>query len=200
MVTLLQDAAGREVEQVWDPFCGSGVLPLEWLRMALTLPPGGQRRFAFERWPSHPAGAYEEWQRQQARPNPEALLQVWGSDIAAQSVARAEANARSLGVSYGIDTAAVCRWHTADFRAIEASVPAGTALLANPPYAVRMGRASNVGKLHAEFEELLRRRTDLRPVVLACGYRRFLAEAKLPWQRVVDTRIGGLNVSLLLLR
>src|SRR5262249_6616991 len=42
---------------VVDPFCGSGTIPIEAALLARRMPPGWNRRFAFERWPSFdPAG------------------------------------------------------------------------------------------------------------------------------------------------
>ncbi len=197
MIEVLRQASAEPIAAVWDPFCGSGVLPLEWLRMARGIAPGASRRFAFEHWPSHPRAAYEHWSRLQEVTAAGGALQAWGSDIADRAIRGARANERSLGELYG--GALTCRWEVGDFRKVEALVPIGTAVLANPPYARRIGDGRGVAKLHADFEALLRRRDDLRPVVLACGYRRFLVESQLPWKRLYDTRTGGLNLSLLLL-
>ncbi len=36
-----------------DPFCGSGTIPIEAAMMALGIPPGINRRFAFMDWPGY---------------------------------------------------------------------------------------------------------------------------------------------------
>ncbi len=43
-----------------DPFCGSGTIPIEAAMMALGIPPGADRHFAFMDWPGFDA---ELWQQ-----------------------------------------------------------------------------------------------------------------------------------------
>ncbi len=202
MVLLLHELAGEPPARVWDPFCGSGVLALEWLRTRLGKAPGELRRFAFERWPSHPSERWQAWLQEQEGPGALPDVHAWSSDVDDKAVRSTLLNAAALlGEGSSVTTLLSCQ--AGDFRSVAKEVPKGTAVLANPPHGKRIGSTHHSNELYDSFEKLLLERRDLRPVVLACGHQPFVARALskrrggLAWKRLARTKQGGLPLSLL---
>jgi putative N6-adenine-specific DNA methylase len=202
MVQLLsQQAVRKGASALWDPFCGSGVLPLEWLRRCRGQLPNGSRAFAFEQWPSHPTALWHEHRdaallassaQLASAPSDEGAL-AWGSDIDAKAVESARNNAERAGLLPN------SRFLVGDFRRVIHEVPKGAAVLSNPPYGKRLGSVRDAQRLFRDFERLLRGRPDLRPVVLACPDRAFLGSEGLRWRLLAETRHGGLPLAIVTL-
>ncbi len=189
----LEESRPAVIRRVWDPFCGSGVLGLEWLQLRLKLAPGGQRSFAVEQWPTFDA---DQWQalRREATSGTDVdagTLQVIGSDVDAKCLKSAAHNARAAGLE------SMCNWLSGDFSSVAERIPEGTAILTNPPYGKRLGSPRLARRLYHRFEQLLLERTDLRPVLVVSGYPGLLERARLPWKRLLRTQSGGLNVNFL---
>jgi putative N6-adenine-specific DNA methylase len=209
MVVMLGELTAERVSRVWDPFCGSGVLPLEWFRIGQGVQPGAGRSFAFEQWPSHPHAEWQRWlEENPGASSSDAALRAWGSDVDKKALQTARDNTDALSELFGtagaersgFGSSASPEWLLGDFRAVAEQIPKHTAVLTNPPYGRRLGSARHVAKLYRDFETMLVQREDLRPVVVACGYRPFLRQSRLPWQRLVRTSHGGLDVTVLGLR
>jgi 23S rRNA G2445 N2-methylase RlmL len=177
---------------VWDPFCGSGTLLLEWLALVTGTAPGARRRFAFEQWPLHDADAYARWvaERDSAPRADVGQVQVFGSDVSEAAISAARSNAQRA------PWAKTTEWWAEDFRQAAERIPPGTRIVTNPPYGVRMGRGRSAQVLTA-FEELLAARMDLRPVVLLCGDPDYLARSRLGWREQLAFKSGGLPVRAL---
>lgn len=196
MVQLLERTSGGPITRLWDPFCGSGVIPIEASRRALGLPPGLGRRFAFEDWPLHEPhrAAFSAWVERLGAEGRDArvgqVLEVWGSDVDPKAIRSASANAGDAGVG---DTV---RWLCGDFRAVIEQIPSGTAIATNPPHGRRIGSAESVRELYRELELALEQRADLRPVLLASGDPSFRQHTQLPWQTALRTRQGGADLRL----
>lgn len=184
---------GATPSVVWDPFCGSGTISIEWVLRALNVPAGIGRSFAFERWPIHDAKAYDEWLRRQVgRAHADAPAMAYGSDAGARVLRAAAHNASAAGV------ASHCTWLEGDFQDIEAQIPHGSCIVSNPPYGVRLG-SRDLADVYARFDSLLERRRDLRPVVLVCGFLPYLSQTRLVWQELGRIKIGGLPAAIILL-
>ena len=93
---ILHLAKWRTDEPLVDPMCGSGTFPIEAATIALGIPPGDRRAFAFEGWPSHDPDLWRAVRAETARPDPHDLPPIVGSDIAEAAVraARAQRSAR----------------------------------------------------------------------------------------------------------
>jgi putative N6-adenine-specific DNA methylase len=193
MVQLLDSLArqhGKTLEHVWDPFCGSGVLPLEWLRRERGVPPGAERSFAFEAWPTHPHEDYAHYRQQRIKgPRAPGDVHALGSDIDAKAIRSAVHNAEQSGL-----LAHTTFWQ-ADFREAVERIPEGTALLANPPYGKRIGSRTAARQRFVDLLGILDARPDLRPVVLACPDPHWLPGKG--WQLLVKTRHGGVPLFFL---
>ncbi len=129
---LLRLAGWTPDTPLLDPMMGGGTILLEAAMMALNIPPGLKRHFAFE----HLAGFDRvAWQR--VRKDAEAAilerrpLPIHGSDIDPAMVRAAGLNLKAAGL---LDCVGLAE---ADVLAIGARAPAGL-IVSNPPYGVRL--------------------------------------------------------------
>lgn len=189
MVRML-DTKAASPPALWDPFCGSGSLPLEWLEYKLGLPAGRDRAFAFEQWPTHNVEGYRQWlgSRPTATPLP---LVVLGSDIDPNATRIAESNATRCKFEQN------CTWMTGDFESFVERVPLGSSILANPPYGIRLGGKEAYVRLLRRFEDMLARRSDLRPVVILVPMPTKPWEPALDWRTMGKFHNGGVPVQAL---
>jgi putative N6-adenine-specific DNA methylase len=134
-----------------DPMCGAGTLPLEACSLAMRLPPGGQRRFAFERAPGFDADRAERLRAAAARgvlPAPPAL--IVGSDHDPAAIEAARRNAERAGLAAHLVLA------HADLADVRPAAGGPGLVLTNPPYGRRLGSAAEVGRLLGDLGRLLR--------------------------------------------
>lgn len=128
-------------QPLYDPCCGSGTIVIEAAQLALDLPPGGQRRFAFERLPLFKR---DEWQAMKdeaeaaARPAP-AAPRIFGSDVSHRMVDFAQRNAERAGVAQAVQL----RGGDALQRQPPCAEPG--LILMNPPYGERIAVAGKAG-------------------------------------------------------
>ncbi|MDL2273330.1 class I SAM-dependent RNA methyltransferase [Oscillospiraceae bacterium OttesenSCG-928-G22] len=144
-LVLLSRYRGRE--PFFDPFCGSGTIPIEAALIAKNRASGLMRDFAFSSWPGfreHLPAAKEEAKTREFSGD----YQITGSDIDEAAVRLARDNAKKAGVSECI------RFDVADARAF--SGEAGGKVVANPPYGLRMLEQEDAAALIAAFGEATR--------------------------------------------
>lgn len=139
-MVILTRYRGREC--FWDPFCGSGTIPIEAAYIALNRAPGLNRSFAAERF------AWMEpelWQqvRTEARDREfRGKYRIIGSDNDPKCVSLSMANARKAGVGGHITFK--------DGDATKMDLPTdGGILVCNPPYGQRMLEQQSAQKLYA---------------------------------------------------
>lgn len=137
-----------------DPMCGSGTFLLEAAQMSLDDAPGlgrGPGEFGFERLAGFDGGLWRRLRTEAAeRRQPATALPIWGSDIAADAVARARQNLAHAGLDdlVQLDRADV----------LERTAPASTGILvANPPYGERLGEADELATLYPRLGDALKR-------------------------------------------
>jgi len=162
-----------------DPMCGTGTLAIEAALIATRTAPGLRRRFACERWASLDRRRCDEERaraRDLRRPAPAAID---ACDADPRAVAATAANARAAGVA---EVLAVSR---GDARALR-SLPAGTLVVANPPYGERLGRGEDLSELYRELGESLRRSAQGCSAWLLAGDPELVKSVRLrPAQRLV---------------
>jgi putative N6-adenine-specific DNA methylase len=169
-------------EPLVDPMCGSGTFVIEAATIARGLPPGRDRTFAFERWPSHEARRWTAV-RDGRGPDPVPTV-IRGSDRDEAAVRAARANARRAGVDVALDVAPVAQ--------IEAPAPSGL-VVANPPYGERIGGATAAW---ASLGETLRERFGGWRVALLGPSPVLAQRTRLTLEPVATFPNGGLRVSL----
>lgn len=136
-----------------DPMCGSGTLVIEAARIAMNIPPGAEREFAFMHWPSHCA---ERWRGLLARARAhqrEAVAPIQGGDRDAGAVASARENARRAGVSAALQL----RQQALSYWRPPADAQTGL-ILTNPPYGQRVShkQRGQLRRLYGALGALIR--------------------------------------------
>ena len=172
-----------------DPFCGSGTIAIEAALLALGLPPGCRRRFAFMDWP----GYYpRRWEALLAgcRPQPASELPpILASDRDAGAVRMAQANAERAGVAEYI------QFSQRTVSAIQP--PAGPGwLVTNPPYGVRASANQDLRNLYAQLGHVLRRHCPGWQIAILCNDRKLLAQTGLRLDTSFASVNGGIPVRL----
>ena len=139
-MVMLTRYRGREF--FWDPFCGSGTIPIEAALIAKNRAPGLGRRFAAE---AFPWVAPEVWQQVRTEAKDKEFrgdYRILGSDSDPKCVSLSMANARKAGVA---DVVTV-----KDGDATKMSLPSDSGILVcNPPYGQRMLEQQSAQRLYA---------------------------------------------------
>jgi putative N6-adenine-specific DNA methylase len=154
-------AAGLVLSTGWagetplvDPMCGSGSLPIEAAWIALRRPPGLTRKhFGFMGWMDFDVGLWTSV-RDQARFGVLKKLPafVGGSDVRADAIEHARANARAAGIGHLVTFE---RRDLKDFRP-----PDGRpgVVICNPPYGERIGDERELRPLYRRLGEVFAER------------------------------------------
>ncbi len=114
-----------------DPMCGLGTIAIEAAALAANVAPGLYReRFGFERWASFDdVGRMRELREEARAARVPPRGPIFAGDIDPEMVSMARTNARSAGVDVAV--------HERDVRDLR-SLPAGGAVVTNPPYGGRL--------------------------------------------------------------
>jgi putative N6-adenine-specific DNA methylase len=165
-----------------DPFCGSGTIPIEAACMALGLPPGLQRHFAFMDWPSWSEPLWLSI-KGEVRPSTTALRPVLqASDRDAGAIRMARENAERAGVADFIEF---------QCRAVSAITPPTEPgwVVTNPPYGVRVSEGKDLRNLYAQLGNVLRMHCRGWNVAVLCNDPVLLGQMQLD----LDTSLGFVN-------
>ena len=128
---MVQLARYRGREYLWDPFCGSGTIPIEAALIAKNRAPGLNRQFAAQNYPWMPKEAWEQVKQEARDKEFNGKYQIMGSDNDPSCVSLSFANARKAGVSDCVTFR--------DGDATKMSLPTDQGLIiCNPPYGQRM--------------------------------------------------------------
>lgn len=141
---VLDVARWRGDRVFFDPFCGSGTLPIEAALYASNIAPGINRHFVSETWVNHiGAGAWKD-ARDEARENENKNcdVHIYASDINADAIKTARANAARAHVADKIHFS-VC-----DVKDLKPFNGNGI-IVCNPPYGERLMDAESCEKLYA---------------------------------------------------
>ena len=156
---LLMSSGWEPGDPLVDPFCGSGVIPIEAALMAARIAPGlatagrAPRAFAFMGWPQFDASL---WLRciddASSVASFDAITPIVGSDRDDGAVVAARANAERAGLTEKVG------FEAAPISALR--VPQGTPgwIVTNPPYGLRVGEQGEVRRLYAAFGRAVRER------------------------------------------
>ena len=139
---MVQLTRYRGWEFLWDPFCGSGTIPIEAALIARNAAPGGRRRFAAEAFAWCDGKVWDEVREEAKAKEFHGKYQILGSDNDPKCVSLAMANARKAGVGDII--------RFADGDATKMDLPAQSGILiGNPPYGQRMLEQQSAQRLYA---------------------------------------------------
>ena len=139
---MVQLAHYRGREFFWDPFCGSGTIPIEAALIAKNRAPGMNRRFAAEAFSWLPAETWGDVRTEAKDREFRGDYRILGSDNDPKCVSLAMANAKKAGVG-GLIT-------FRDGDATKMSLPTDSGILVcNPPYGQRMLEQQSAQRLYA---------------------------------------------------
>lgn len=148
---------------LYDPFCGSGTIPIEAQMIAMNIAPGLLRGFAYNEWgfidPSAHFLALDEARERQSRGKP---AKVFGSDIDEKAVAVAKAHAKRIGAPVTFT-----RMDAAAFKPQERAV-----VICNPPYGERLGSKPQAEALFRAMGKAFRA-APLESVNVLCAHPAF---------------------------
>lgn len=174
-----------------DPFCGSGTILIEAaLAMAGGSPLKKKRRFAFESLNQFKKSqtVLEDKPFTKRSPPPKAML--FGYDVNAGVLEKAQANARAAGVENWI------LFRQKDVRDLTSPSDQPGVILTNPPYGERMGTDAQVAALMADFSGTLKRQFKNWDAWILSGNREattalhLKADRRVPlWNGPIDCRL-----------
>ena len=141
-MVMLTKYRGRDF--IWDPFCGSGTIPIEAAMIAKNRAPGLRRRFAAEQFAWMDEVIWREARGEAMDKEFHGKYQILGSDNDPKCVSLAMANARKAGMADIIEFK--------DGDATKMSLPSDSGvMICNPPYGQRMMEQKSAQRLYADF-------------------------------------------------
>jgi len=150
----------RGREQVNDPFCGSGTIPIEAALAAINRAPGLNRDFAAMKW---------EWLDKQIWTNAgeeaksreyKGDYDIWGGDIDPKCIEISLENAKRAGVTQQI------RFEVADATKFHSENQGGI-IMSNPPYGERVMQQSQAEKLYKDFGTAIKELENWKMYILS---------------------------------
>lgn len=150
----------RGKEEVCDPFCGSGTLPIEAALAALNRAPGLSRHFAAQRWNWLGSDVWNKAAEEARDKEYRGKYNIWGGDIDPASVKIAVENARRAGVSEHIRFEVA---EAADFK----RETAGGIILSNPPYGERVMEHREAERIYRKFGDAVKNLDNWKLYILS---------------------------------
>ena len=152
----------RGKEQVIDPFCGSGTIPIEAALAALNRAPGLNRSFSAEKWDWVDKKIWADAKKEAKNREFSGKYDIIGTDIDKKCVEIARENAKRAGVAEHI------RFEVADATAFEANESErSTIIMTNPPYGERVMEQREVEALYRGFGKAVGKDTDFKMYILS---------------------------------
>lgn len=172
-----------------DPFCGSGVIPIEAAMLAAGVAPGAQRTFAFMNFPGFNPETWAELTRQAANAAKAPVGEILGSDRDAGAIKMAVENAERAGAAQWI------QFSQAAISAIQP--PAGPGwVVTNPPYGVRISSGNELRALYTQFGKVLRQHCPGWQAAYLCNDERLASLTRLDFEKGLSLSNGGIPVKL----
>ena len=135
---------------LFDPFCGSGTIPIEAAMIAKNIAPGLYRDFASKHW----SWISEEVWKSEVKNAFQAIdhesnIKIYASDIDASSIEAAKENAEEAGVIDCIE------FQVSDFKSVNYDIPYAV-LITNPPYGDRLTEENyHINQLYQDLGKLV---------------------------------------------
>lgn len=148
---ILQLAGWKPGMPLLDPMCGSATLLIEAACLALEIPPGLGRHFAFEKLKNFDSPRWRELAAgSAAQQKPKTSMAIYGSDVSAEALRAARANLLGAGLEN------VVGLQRADVTEITAPAQEGI-IVTNPPYGVRLGDEQRLAAFYPKLGDALKR-------------------------------------------
>ena len=141
-MVMLTRFRGREF--FWDPFCGSGTIPIEAALIAKNRAPGLNRHFQAEAYPWVDTDLWNQVRAEAKDKEFSGKYRILGSDNDPKCVSLSFANAKKAGVADCVTFA--------DGDATKMSLPSDSGILVcNPPYGQRLMEQDSARRLYASL-------------------------------------------------
>ena len=141
---MVQLTRYRGREFFWDPFCGSGTIPIEAAMIAKNKAPGMYRRFMAEAFAWMPPEVWGEVRTEAKDKEFRGDYRILGSDNDPKCVSLAMANAKKAGVGNLIE------FRDGDATKMDLPAQEGV-IICNPPYGQRMMEQQSAQRLYGAF-------------------------------------------------
>jgi putative N6-adenine-specific DNA methylase len=171
-----------------DPFCGSSTIPIEAAMLALGIPPGINRKFAFMDWPGFDKTLWQTiLSSASVRPSEHPIIQA--SDRDAGAIKSSMANAERAGVADYIEF---------NCQAVSSITPPPLTgwVVTNPPYGLRISEGKDLRNLYAQFGNVLREKCPGWNVSVLCSDPALLGQMRLRLDTSLGLVNGGIHVRL----
>jgi putative N6-adenine-specific DNA methylase len=176
------------VSPLVDPMCGSGTIPIEATLLARGIPPGLNRVFAFQRWPTYREETWEALKEANLGKDGQSGS-ILASDRDDGVVKSALANAERAGVLDGIQFSTKAMSHV--------DPPEGPGwIVTNPPYGARVGETHALRNLYSQFGKILKQKASGYSVSMLSADRKLERMIGIPLETTFSTRNGGIPVRL----
>ena len=154
---MLTRYRGREF--LWDPFCGSGTIPIEAAFIARNKAPGMYRRFSAEAFSWVDPSVWGDVRAEAKDKEFKGNYRILGSDNDPKCISLSMANARKAGVGDIIEFK--------DGDATKMSLPSDSGILiCNPPYGQRMMEQHSAQRLYAALGRHLKFAGDWKKYII----------------------------------
>jgi putative N6-adenine-specific DNA methylase len=165
-----------------DPFCGSGTIPIEAACLALKIPPGLHRRFAFFDWPNYDKPLWLSIKDADQSSATTLVPMIHASDRDAGAIKMAHENAERAGVADHLEFKC---------QAVSSiSPPPGPGwIVTNPPYGLRISGGKDLRNLYAQFGNVLRTHCPKWNVAILSSDQVLLGQMRIH----LDTSLGFVN-------
>ena len=143
--SLVKLSRPRENVRIWDPFCGSGTIPIEAALIMTNTAPGLNRHFAAEKYAFLPKKIWTDAREEaKAKINPDTEFCAFASDVDPEVLRIARANIKRAGREKYIKT------FVKDATEI-ASDDVRTTIVCNPPYGERLETIKGARELYKKL-------------------------------------------------
>jgi putative N6-adenine-specific DNA methylase len=147
-------------EELCDPFCGSGTIPIEAALAALNRAPGINRKFAAQEWIWLDKAVWSNAMQEARDKEYRGQYTIWGGDIDSDSIRIATENAKRAGVAEHI------RFETAEAADFKRTTPGGI-LITNPPYGERVMEHQEAERIYRRFGAAVRSLENWKMYILS---------------------------------
>lgn len=148
---------------LFDPFCGSGTIPIEAALIGRNMAPGLKRSFVSETWPNIKKRIWEEVREEAENAVNDLEFVIYGSDMDGRILKTARQNAIKAGVD---EFTNFQKLPVEEF----SSKKRNAFIITNPPYGERLGEEKQVRKLYERLGELYRELPDWSFFILTSYY------------------------------
>ncbi|MCL2627789.1 MAG: class I SAM-dependent RNA methyltransferase [Oscillospiraceae bacterium] len=160
-IVKLSRYKGKEI--IYDPFCGSGTIPIEAALAATNRAPGLNRSFIAGSWNLLDKKIWTDAKDEAKSCEYKGDYIIHGSDIDPKYIEAAKANAQRAGVLEYI------RFETADAASFNPAQTQShsTIVMTNPPYGERVMEKSEAEELYRKFGAAVREHKELKMYILS---------------------------------